>query len=66
MLPGDDDDRVFRSYPYLKIQPRGEELGELLDARTATIDQRMALGKQRAEEAIASSTYAWFKEEVIV
>ena len=66
VVPSNDGDRVFRSYPYLKIQPQGEELGELLDARTATIDQRISLGKQRAQEAITSSAYAWFKEEVIV
>ena len=66
VLPGAEGDRTFRSYPYLKIQPQGEELGELLDARTATIDQRIALGKQRAQEAVASSTYDWFKEEAIV
>lgn len=66
VLPSGDGDRIFRSYPYLKIQPQGEELGELLDARAVTIDQRIALGKQRAEEALAGSTFKWFEEEVIL
>ena len=65
-LPRAGGDRVYRSYPYLLIQPQGEELGELLDARAATIDQRIALGKQRAQEALTSSTFDWFGTAVTV
>lgn len=44
----------LREFNYRIIQPEGDELGDMLDSRTNTINRRVDLGYQKAEAAFES------------